>query len=31
MSFNDIKLRDRNLTKLKNIYKDLEFLVCLKS
>ena len=25
MTFNDIKLKDRNLTKLKNIYKDLEF------
>ena len=30
MSFNDIKLRDRNLTKLKNIYKDLEFFSMLK-
>lgn len=30
MSFNDIKLKDRNLTKLKNIYKDLEFFSMLK-
>ena len=31
MSFNDIKLKDRNLTKLKNIYKDLEFFSMLKN
>ena len=30
MTFNDIKLKDRNLTKLKNIYKDLEFFSMLK-